>query len=63
MYKKINVYINNNYVYSTKQFRTCKECKDDLTARAKRCEVVMVNSVNLIKYQLRPTDIIKCSYK
>lgn len=32
MYKKINVYVNGKYEFSTNKFRSCKEVKDHIRA-------------------------------
>ena len=58
MYKKINVYINGVYEFSTNRYRTCKDCIRTLRA-TKHIEVASIPTRFLTIYDY---DTIRATY-
>lgn len=60
MYKKIRIYVNGCYEFSTHQYKTCKEAVKDL--RAKHCiRIASVPKDRLLT--IHDHDKIRASYK
>lgn len=59
--KKINVYINGVYVFSTNKYKNCKELKKHLfTVRGVPLRVASVPRPYDVV--IKDNDVIKCSY-
>ena len=58
MYKKIDVYVNGSYEFSTNRYRTCKELKDHIRA-VKR---IYIESIPARWLEVCDYDKLRCRY-
>ena len=58
MYKKIDVYVNGKYEFSTNRYRTCKEAKEDIRA-IKHLVIASIPTKHLTVYDY---DKLSCRY-
>ncbi len=59
MYKKINIFINGRYTFSTCKYRTCSEAVKDLRAT----KHVMIASIPNKYITIYDYDTIKATYR
>ena len=60
MYKKINVYVNGKYAFSTNRFRTCKEAIKEIRAT----KHIAIASIPTTRYlTVYDYDTLRASYK
>lgn len=60
MYKKINVYVNGKYEFSTNRYKTCKEVLEDIRAT----KHITIASLPAARYlTVYDYDKVRASYK
>lgn len=58
MYKKIDVYVNGSYEFSTNRYRTCKELKDHIRA----VKHITIANIHTKYLTVNDYDKLSCRY-